>query len=81
MSETEGYLTDQEVADRLRVSAKTLRHKVGAGIFRAGEHFFRPPGMRRRWKWAAVVAWLEGTAAQPQHPAIRLARPGLPRRD
>jgi len=69
------YLTDREVARRLRLAPKTLRNKVAAGIFREGEHFFRPPGMTRRWKWSAVVAWVEGSRHDTMSTdVIRLAR-------
>jgi hypothetical protein len=71
----EGYLTDREVAKRLGLAPKTLRNKVVAGIFREGEHFFRPLGMTRRWKWFAVVAWVERTQPKtPETTVIRLAR-------
>ena len=61
----EGYLTDAELAFRLRWSPKTLESKVRAGVFVEGVHYFRRPGMRRRWKWTAVVQWLEGPKDQP----------------
>jgi hypothetical protein len=32
---------------------------MAAGIFRRGIHFFSPPGLGPRFKWSAVVAWLE----------------------
>lgn len=71
----EGYLTDREVATRLGLAPKTLRNKVATGTFREGTHFFRPPGMTRRWKWSAVAAWVEGTrSTTPDTTVIRLAR-------
>ena len=53
------YLTIAEVAARLKLSAKTVRNKIAAGVFREGVHFFRPAGLGPRFKWSAVVAWLE----------------------
>ncbi len=55
----EGYLTDADLARRLSWSPKTLEGKVRAGIFTNGVHYFQRPAMRRRWKWSAVVRWLE----------------------
>lgn len=59
-----GYLTDAELAPKLTWSPKTLESKVRAGVFIKGVHYFQPPGMRRRWKWSAVVEWLEGCGDQ-----------------
>jgi len=56
---TEEYLTIAEVAARLKIKPKTIKNKVAAGIFRKGVHFFSPPGLGPRFKWSAVVAWLE----------------------
>ena len=55
----EEYLTIAEVAARLRIKAKTVKNKMAAGIFKLGVHYFRPPAMSARFKWSAVVAWLE----------------------
>jgi hypothetical protein len=57
----EEYLTIEEVAARLKIRPKTLRNKMAAGIFRKGIHYFHPKGLGPRFKWSAVVAWLEGT--------------------
>lgn len=54
-----GYLTDRELAAKLKWSTKTLEKKVRLGVFTHGVHYFQRPGMRRRWKWSAVVRWLE----------------------
>jgi hypothetical protein len=53
------YLTIAEVAARLKIKPKTIKNKMAAGIFRKGVHFFSPPGLGPRFKWSAVVAWLE----------------------
>jgi len=55
----EEYLKIGEVAERLKLSPKTIKNKMGAGIFKRGVHYFSPPGLRPRFKWSAVVAWLE----------------------
>jgi len=55
----EEYLTIAEVADRLKLKAKTVKNKMASGAFRLGVHYFRPPGMQARFKWSTVVAWLE----------------------
>jgi hypothetical protein len=56
---TEEYLTISEVASRLRVKPKTIKNKMAAGVFKRGVHYFRPSGMNPRFKWSAVVDWLE----------------------
>lgn len=58
-SEPEEYLTIAEVAGRLKCSPKTVKNKMAAGMFLAGKHYFRPPGMTPRFKWSALVAWIE----------------------
>lgn len=57
------YLTVAEVAQRLKWSPKTVKNKMAAGTFQRGVHYFSPPGIRPRFKWSAVVAWLEGQTA------------------
>lgn len=76
----EGYLTDGENAARLKWSTKTLEKKVRQGVFKEGVHYFQRPGMRRRWKWSAVVRWLEGgTDDGPEVATIPLASPAATR--
>jgi len=55
----EEYLTIAELADRLKLKAKTVKNKMASGAFRLGVHYFRPPGMQARFKWSAVILWLE----------------------
>jgi hypothetical protein len=43
----------------LKVSPKRVQNMMAAGLFKQGEHFFRPPGMRPRFKRSALVAWIE----------------------
>jgi hypothetical protein len=55
----EEYLTISAVATRLGLKPKTVKNKMASGIFRKGTHYFSPPGLGPRFKWSAVVAWLE----------------------
>jgi len=56
---TEEYLTIEELSDQLKLEPKTIRNKMASGIFRRGIHYFSPQGLRPRFKWSAIVAWLE----------------------
>jgi len=56
---SEEYLTILELAARLKVKPKTVKNKMASGIFKKGVHYFSPKGLRPRFKWSAVVAWLE----------------------
>ena len=55
----EEYLTINELAARLKLKPKTIKNKMAATVFRKGVHFFSPPGLGPRFKWSAVVSWLE----------------------
>lgn len=57
----EEYLTIGELANRLKLKPKTVKNKMASGIFKRGVHYFSPPGIGPRFKWSAVVAWLEET--------------------
>ena len=57
----EEYLTISELAARLKVKPKTVKNKMASGIFQMGIHYFSPKGLGPRFKWSAVVAWLEET--------------------
>ncbi len=54
------YLTIKELATRLTVKPKTIKNKMANGTFIKGTHFVSPRGLGPRFKWSAVVAWLEG---------------------
>jgi hypothetical protein len=73
---TEQYLSLKETAERLRISPKTLKNKMAAGIFRKGVHFFSPPGLGPRFKWSAVVSFIEGEQkpAESEADSIPMAR-------
>ena len=57
---TEEYIPIKEVARRLSWSADTIESKMRQGIFVQGKHFFRRKGITVRFKWSAVVKWIEG---------------------
>jgi len=56
---TNEYLTVQQVADRLGLDVKTVQNKMSQGVLVRGVHWFRPRGMYPRFKWSAIIAWLE----------------------
>src|SRR5262245_51372250 len=56
---TKEYLTIDELAERLSVEKKTIKNKMAAGIFQKGVHYFSPNGLTPRFKWSAIVQWLE----------------------
>jgi hypothetical protein len=73
----EEYLTIIELSGRLKIKPKTIKNKMASGIFRKGVHYFSPPGMGPRFKWSAVVAWLEQSQepeATSDNDAIPMAR-------
>lgn len=61
---SEEYLTIKELAARLKVKPKTIKNKMASGILRKGVHYVSPRGLRPRFKWSAIVAWLEGKEEQ-----------------
>lgn len=60
----EEYLTISEIATRLKLKPKSIKNKMASGVFRKGVHYFSPPGIGPRFKWSAIVAWLEGEEEQ-----------------
>ena len=56
---TKEYLTIEEVAKRLSWEERTVKNKMETGIFQKGVHYFATKGIRPRFKWSAIVAWLE----------------------
>jgi hypothetical protein len=56
----EEYLSTRQLAERLDLAPKTIRNKISARVFKKGVHYFTPPGLDGpRFKWSAIVAWLE----------------------
>jgi excisionase family DNA binding protein len=80
----EEYLTITEIAGRLKVTPKTIRNKIASGVFSEGVHYFRPAGLGTRFKWSAVVAWIEERqnprTEEDSIPMARGYRLGVPRR-
>jgi excisionase family DNA binding protein len=71
----EEYLTISEVAARLKVKPKTVRNKMASGVFRKGVHYMRPKGLGTRFKWTALVKWLEQEEPRaPEEGSIRMVR-------
>ena len=73
----EEYLTIKEVADRLRIKPKTVQNKMAAGTFTKGVHYFSRSGLGPRFKWSAIVSWIEeGQTAADELPedSIPMAR-------
>jgi hypothetical protein len=71
---TEEYLTISELSTRLKIKPKTVKNKMASGMFQKGTHFFSPPGLGPRFKWSAVVAWLE----QSQEPVTGSGDDSIP---
>ncbi len=71
------YLTISDLAYRLTVKPKTIKNKMASGIFRRGVHYFSPKGIGPRFKWSAVVAWLEGRERE-ERKATTGAEDGIP---
>jgi hypothetical protein len=55
----EEYLTIEELSARLKLKRKTVKNKMSTGIFQCGIHYFKRRGIGPRFKWSAIVAWLE----------------------
>ena len=78
------YLTVAEVAARLKIAPKTVRNRMHDGTWRRGEQWFSQPGISPRFRWSALVRWLEngdsvrvsndGLAYGPDIPRERPAR-------
>ncbi len=55
----EEYITIAELGARLTLEPKTIKNKMASGVFIKGVHYFSPNGMGPRFKWSAIVAWIE----------------------
>jgi hypothetical protein len=58
----EEYLTVSEVAARFKLAPKTVRNRMHDGTWPKGVIWFSPRGLGPRFKWSALVCWLEGGA-------------------
>lgn len=65
------YLTVAELAARLKVKPKTIRNKMTTGLFTEGIHYSRRPGLGARFKWSAVVQWIEAVTLGDSIPMAR----------
>ena len=72
----EEYLKIKDLAQRLGFSPKSIRNKMAEGTFRKGVHYFSPSGIGPRFKWSAVVGWLErgDDSTAPDEDSIPMAR-------
>ena len=72
----EEYLKIKDLAQRLGFSPKSIRNKMAEGTFRKGVHYFSPSGIGPRFKWSAVVEWLERNddSTAPDEDSIPMAR-------
>jgi len=61
----EEYLTVPEVAARFKLSRKTVRNRMYDGTWPKGVIWFSPRGLGPRFKWSALVRWLEGEDTPP----------------
>jgi hypothetical protein len=64
---TDEYLTIEELSARLKLKPKTVKNKMASGVFQKGVHYFSPLGLGPRFKWSAVVAWLEANDPQRKY--------------
>lgn len=62
---SEEYLTVPEVAIRFKLSRKTVRNRMYDGTWPKGAIWFSPRGLGPRFKWSALVRWLEGEDTAP----------------
>ena len=60
----EEYITIDDLAARLKLKPKTIKNKMVNGTFIKGIHYFSPAGMGPRFKWSAIVKWLEQSEHQ-----------------
>jgi hypothetical protein len=74
----EEYLSVAELAARLELRPKTVRNRMYDGTWRRGKHWFSPPGIGPRFKWSAVVCWLEGGDVQRTDDGLAYG-PDIPR--
>src|SRR5947199_3959576 len=75
----EEYLTVAEVAAPLKLNPKTVRNRMYDGTWRRGEHWFSRQGIGPRFKWSALVRWLEGNDTQPAADDGLAYGPDIPR--
>lgn len=62
---TREFLTVAEVAEQLGLKRKTVLNRMHDGTWRRGEHWFHPRGMRPRFEWSAIRAWVKSDRPAP----------------
>lgn len=68
------YLTIAEAALILKVTPKRVMNMMCAGVFVEGVHFFRPRGLRPRFKASAIKDYIEGKDQPQQTNVIQLRK-------
>ena len=58
----EEYLTVDELSAKIKYSKQSLYNLIYKKIFVLGKHYFKPTPKKILFKWAAIQAWIEGTA-------------------
>jgi hypothetical protein len=55
---------------------KTIQNKMSAGAGIKGVHYFSPKGMGTRFKWSAIVEWMEAgdNASTEDEESVPMAR-------
>ena len=66
----EPYLTIEAVSELLGVDPKTVRNKMYAGTLKRGVHWFSPRGLSPRFKWSAIVQWIEESEKSPEPESV-----------
>lgn len=56
--EREGYLSVEQLCERIPYAESTIRNLMGAGDLREGDHYFRRRG-RIMFSWPAMRRWVE----------------------
>jgi hypothetical protein len=62
---TREFITVAELAEALGLKPKTVRNRMYDGTWRRGEHWFARPGIGPRFRWAAVLAWIQSPEKLP----------------
>ena len=73
------FLTVAELADELALKPKTVRNRMYDGTWLRGRHWFSRPGIGPRFKWSAIVQWLEGGDAEQGRDDGLAYGPDIPR--
>lgn len=76
MSATQIYLTTDELADRIRYDARTIRNQLKDSVLLEGVHYFRPFGGRKiLYVWDVIERDMK-LASAAQAPLVPLSAGG-----